>query len=111
LTGIPALSEITLQVIDLEGAERKVTAAAGDVLMHVLRDNISVDIGICGGEISCGTCLVRLEPAWSREVPAAGDDEIDLLDVLGAGDDARLGCQVVLDGRAHRMRVTLLHED
>ena len=103
------MSEITLTIVDREGTERQITAAAGDVLMHVLRDNISVEIGICGGEISCGSCLVGLDPRWA--IPGAGADEAELLEVLGAGEHARLGCQVVLDDSAPRMTVTLLHED
>jgi len=103
------LRDITLTVVDHEGGEREVTAAAGDVLMHVLRDNISVEIGICGGEISCGSCLVGLDPRWA--VPGAHGEEAELLAVLGAGEQARLGCQIVLDDSAHRLQVTLLHED
>jgi len=105
------LSEIILTVIDAEGGEREITASTGDVLMHVLRDTISVDIGICDGSISCGTCLVRLAPDWLGQLPGAGADESDLLEVLGAGDHARLGCQVVLDDGAHGMKITLLQED
>ena len=103
------MREITLTVVDRAGGEREVTATAGDVLMHVLRDHISVAIGLCGGEISCGSCLVGLDPRWA--VPGAGGEEAELIEVLGAGGHARLGCQVVLDASAHRMRVTLLHED
>jgi 2Fe-2S ferredoxin len=109
LTELPALSEIILRVIDREGDEQEVAAATGDVRMHVLRDTISVEIGICGGEISCGSCLVGLDPGW--DIPGAGGDERELLEVLGAGDNVRLGCQVVLDDRADGMQVALLHED
>jgi len=105
------LTDITLNVIDRNGDERSITAATGDVLMHVLRDTISVDIGVCGGEISCGTCLVGLPPDWLQAMPGAGDDEAEMLDVLGAGEHARLGCQVVLDERADGLTVTLLHEE
>jgi len=105
------MSDITLQVIDLNGDERTVTAATGDVLMHVLRDTISVEIGICGGEMACGTCMVQLPPDWLQAMPAADGDEAELLDVLGADGHARLGCQVVLDDRADGLTITLLHEE
>lgn len=105
------MSEITLIVTDRHGGTREVAAASGDVLMHILRDNISVDIGICDGSISCGTCLVSLEPDWLRDAPGPCADEEELLDVLGAGDGARLGCQVTLDDRARQLQVTLLHEE
>jgi 2Fe-2S ferredoxin len=105
------LSEVTLTVIDRNGATRQVIAATGNVLMHVLRDNIDIDIGICGGEISCGTCLVRLNRDWFEHIAAAGDDERDMLDALEAQDTARLGCQIVLDETADGMQATLLHEE
>jgi len=105
------MTDISLTVIDRDGGEREIGAATGDVLMHVLRDNISVEIGICGGEISCGSCLVRLSPDGCQALPAATGDEAELLDVLDAGPHARLGCQVVLDERADGLTVTLLHEE
>jgi ferredoxin, 2Fe-2S len=105
------LSAVTLTVIDRAGATRQVIATTGKVLMHVLRDNIDVDIGICGGEMSCGTCLVRLNQDWFENLAAAGEDERDMLDALQARDTARLGCQIVLDETADGMQATLLHEE
>jgi 2Fe-2S ferredoxin len=106
-----ATRNVTLTVIDRAGDTRQLIAATGQVLMHVLRDNIDINVGICGGEISCGTCLVRLTPEWSATIAAAGEDEQDMLDALGAGKHARLGCQLILDEAADGMQATLLHEE
>jgi 2Fe-2S ferredoxin len=105
------LGEVTLNVIDREGAARQLPVETGTVLMHALRDNIDVDIGICGGEISCGTCLVRLNQDWFENLAAAGADEREMLEALQARDNARLACQIVLDESADGMQATLLHED
>ncbi len=105
------MSEITLNVTDTDGAGHTLTAQPGDVLMHVLRDNISLDIGVCGGEISCGTCMVRLDPDWSQSLAGPGDDEAEMLEALDAPGGARLGCQVIVGDNLQRGAVALLHED
>jgi 2Fe-2S ferredoxin len=107
----PSLSEVKLAIVDRAGKTHHLICGTGNVLMHVLRDNIDVDVGICGGEISCGTCLVRLNRDWFENVAAAGQDERDMLDALAARDTARLACQIVLDETADGMQATLLHEE
>ena len=105
------MSEVKLNVIDRAGTTREVVASTGDVLMHVLRDNIDNDVGVCGGEISCGTCLVKLSQEWFGDVAVASDDEQEMLDALSAPEHARLGCQMILNEAADGMQLTLLHED
>lgn len=105
------MSDIALVVTDTDGAEHALTAQPGDVLMHVLRDNISLDIGVCGGEISCGTCMVRLDADWSRAIAGPGEDEAEMLEALDAVAGARLGCQVILGDNLQGGALTLLHED
>jgi len=68
------LSDVTIAVIDRDGEAHQLDAESGQVLMHLLRDNIDMETGICGGEISCGTCLVRLNPQWANTLPAPGAD-------------------------------------
>ncbi len=104
------MSALTLTIIDHAGAEHIVAAQPGDNLMHVLRDDVSTDVGICGGELSCGTCLVRLQGEWPGAATVS-EDEADLLDALGAEDGARLGCQLTLDDTVDGLAVTLLQEE
>jgi ferredoxin len=49
-------------------------------------------------------------PAWSKRI-AAISGEREMLDALGAGDNARLGCQLLLDAAADGMQATLLQEE
>lgn len=104
------MTEKKLTVVDRTGEPHEVDVASGDVLMHVLRDHIDYDIGICGGEISCGTCLVRLNAQWREHIKAAGDEESEMLDALGAEENARLACQIVVGDDADEMQATLLGE-
>ena len=105
------MSEVKLTVIDRGGETHRVSTETGEVLMHVLRDNIDLEIGICGGEISCGTCLVQLNSEYTQRIAAAGEDEAEMLDALGADSNARLACQIVLDNAADGLRATILQED
>lgn len=79
--------------------------------MHVLRDGVDDNVGICGGSISCGTCMVKLNRECFDAMTAAGEDERELLDAFDAPEFARLGCQLTLDTAADGMQVTLLYED
>lgn len=105
------MTELTLTVVDRSGESHEVGVESGTILMHVLRDNVDYDIGICGGEISCGTCLVRLQAQWRQQLGAASEDEAEMLDALDAEEGARLGCQIVVDASAAGMQVTLMQED
>ncbi len=99
--------EVKLTIIDRAGEARQVTAGTGDVLMEVLRESVDITIGTCGGQISCGTCLVRLSPEWAARLPAVGDDEADMLEALDAEGYSRLSCQLVLDETANGMQAVI----
>ena len=105
------MSELKLTVIDRDGQTHQVAAETGEVLMHVLRDHVDITLGTCGGEISCGTCLVRLSAEWAGGIAVAGEDEAEMLEALGAEGNARLSCQIRLDSAADNMQATLLHEE
>lgn len=105
------MSEVKLTIIDRTGETHQLDAAAGENLMHVLRDQIDLNIGTCGGEISCGTCLVRLNPEGADRLSPASEDETEMLDALGAQDHARLACQIVLDDAADGLHATILYEE
>ena len=104
------LAELNLTILDRGGREHAIAAAAGDVLMHVLREHVDITLGTCGGEISCGTCLVRLSDEWIAAAGSAGEDEAEMLQALEAGEGSRLSCQIVLDEKADGMRATIAAE-
>jgi ferredoxin, 2Fe-2S len=105
------VSEVKLTIIDRDGETHRVSTETGGMLMHVLRDNVDLDIGICGGEISCGTCLVQLNSEFAARIATAGEDEAEMLDALGAQGNARLACQIVLDDAVDGLQATILQED
>jgi len=94
------LADVNLTVIDREGQTRIIAADKGAVLMQVLRDHVDLTLGTCGGAISCGTCLVRLSPQWLAGIEAAGEDEAEMLEALGADETSRLSCQLTLNAAA-----------
>lgn len=102
------MSAITLNIVDRDGGQHTVSAETGASLMSVLREHVDLTLGTCGGAISCGTCLVRLSPDWAASLAPAGEDEAEMLEALGAeGVEARLSCQLTLDGAAHGKTATI----
>lgn len=74
----------------------------GVTLMQVLRDSGRVD-AVCGGEMACGTCAVRVAEPWRESLEPSSDTERGLLEGLGIDEEGvRLSCQItlttVLDG-------------
>jgi 2Fe-2S ferredoxin len=91
-----------LTVTDRDGAAHDLQAAEGEVLMVIVRDRIDNTVGVCGGAISCGTCLMQFTPEEAARLEPPSDDEQEMLDALDAKPGERLGCQVkmapALDG-------------
>jgi 2Fe-2S ferredoxin len=61
-------------------------------------------LGDCGGELSCATCHVFVDPDWIDAAGPRSEDEDDLLETTSEEptDCSRLSCQLkmsaVLDG-------------
>ena len=86
---------------------RKITAevAPGHNLMEAaVAAGVPDVIGECGGNLSCATCHVHVDPAWSARAGTPGDFEDAMLDATDAPrtDASRLSCQIkmsaTLDG-------------
>jgi 2Fe-2S ferredoxin len=103
-------AELTLSVIDRAGAAQPVRVRAGEALMPALRDQVDVTIGICGGVISCGTCLVLLDESWAGRLPPPGEDEAEMLEALGAEAGGRLACQLKMPDAVAGLRLTVAPE-
>ncbi|MBF9150365.1 2Fe-2S iron-sulfur cluster-binding protein [Novosphingobium jiangmenense] len=53
--------------------------------------------GTCEGQMACSTCHVVIDAAWFDRLPAAVDDEEDMLDLAaGVTRTSRLSCQIEL---------------
>jgi len=53
--------------------------------------------GTCEGQMACSTCHVIVAPEWFDKLPAAAEEEEDMLDLAaGVARTSRLSCQIVL---------------
>ncbi|WP_460071396.1 2Fe-2S iron-sulfur cluster-binding protein [Streptomyces sp. YKOK-I1] len=82
-----------------DGTEHKVAAASGTVLMQAaVSHGVPGIVAECGGNASCATCHVYLDPAQSGPAGPPNDVEDEMLDFTAAErrPTSRLSCQVVL---------------
>ena len=95
--------------VSADGKQRQeVEARVGDSLLDLAhRHNIDIE-GACEGAMACSTCHVVVEPGWFDRLPAASEEEEDMLDLaFGLTRTSRLGCQIevsdALDGLTVRL--------
>ena len=88
--------------------DREVEAAAGARLLDVAQGAGQPLEGTCHGAMSCSTCHVIVAPDDFVRLPAASDDEEDLLDLAyGVERTSRLACQIVLTEVLERLTVRI----
>lgn len=85
-----------IHVTDREGRKLDIEAKEGLTLMEPLRDVADGVEALCGGMCSCSTCHVFIDPQWSGKLPAAREDEMELLEGSECyrPGESRLACQV-----------------
>lgn len=90
---------VTVTFIQPDGAFRDVTSEEGSSLMRAAVNNdVSGIVGDCGGSMSCATCHVYVDDAWTARVGPAGEDEQFMLEfVPDPRASSRLACQVRLE--------------
>jgi 2Fe-2S ferredoxin len=95
-------------VTDQSGDVHELEGLDGWRVMEVIRDwglNIKAE---CGGALSCATCHVYVDAAWTERVGAPGEDEEDMLDTVGdVRPNSRLSCQILLSDDLDGLAVTL----
>ena len=99
-----------LRVTDRDGVPHDLQAVEGDVLMVMVRDRIDNTVGVCGGVISCGTCLMQFEPDEAARLEPASPDEQEMLEALDAGPGERLGCQIKMKPELDGLSLTVAPE-
>ncbi len=74
-----------------------IEARAGERLLDAAqRAGLPLE-GTCGGDLACATCHVVIDPADMARLPAASEEEEDMLDLVPrAVATSRLACQIVL---------------
>lgn len=87
-----------------DGTEHTVDGEVGLSVMRAAIDNLVPGIDAdCGGECSCATCHVYVDPGWMGKVGQPGDREESMLDLNPEREpNSRLSCQIpvteALDG-------------
>ena len=102
-----------LIVVTREGEERAIEAETGLSVMEAIRDGgIDEILALCGGNCSCATCHVHMDPAFIDKLPPISADEDDLLESVDDRDEySRLSCQVPVTAALDGARVTIGADD
>lgn len=100
------MPKITFVLTD--GSEKTVDAPNGISLLEVAHKNqVSLE-GACEGSLACSTCHVIVDEAFYSQLPAASDDEEDMLDLaFGLTHTSRLGCQIMMNDSLEGLKVRL----
>ena len=87
------------RVVFVHGGRRaEVEVAVGLSMMRAATDNlISGVIGECGGDLSCATCHVYVEPTWVDRLAPPSAEELDMLEATSEEptEYSRLSCQLL----------------
>lgn len=85
--------------VESDGTTRTTAGVTGDSLLKVAQAvGLESIVGECGGNLSCATCHVYVDPAWlGRLVPVSAEEDM-MLDgtYCDREDNSRLGCQIKL---------------
>jgi ferredoxin len=88
--------------------DKEVDAAPGQRLLDVAWAAGEPLEGACEGVMACSTCHVIVEPDDFAKLPAASEEEEDLLDLAAHGTrTSRLACQIILTGELESLTVRI----
>jgi ferredoxin len=88
---------VAVTFVTAKGERISVKAREGDRLLEVAQAAGMPLEGTCEGQMACSTCHVIVAPEWFERLPAAVDDEEDMLDLAAqVTRTSRLSCQIVL---------------
>lgn len=102
-----------ITIITREGEALHIVASDAQSIMEAVRDNgVDEILALCGGQLSCATCHVYVEPGYADRLPALSDYENELLDSSDYRTaDSRLSCQIFCDASIDGMTVTIAPEN
>ena len=97
-----------MKFVSPDGTINEVDAPLGLSILEVAHRN-SIDLeGACEGSLACSTCHVIIDPEWFDLLPAATEDEEDMLDLaFGLTHTSRLGCQIRMTDELDGLTVRL----
>ncbi|MBY0281171.1 MAG: ferredoxin family 2Fe-2S iron-sulfur cluster binding protein [Alphaproteobacteria bacterium] len=97
-----------IKFIQTDGQTIEVEAPIGLSILEIAhRNNIDLE-GACEGSLACSTCHVVVDSEWYDLLPAATEDEEDMLDLaFGLTHTSRLGCQIIMTDELDGLKVCL----
>ena len=101
---------IQLNVISREGKKTSIDIEEGTTIRDAIEEKLSPDnYGVCGGNCSCGTCHVYVDPDDFKKLKTTEEDEISTLKEAAIEPTAhsRLGCQIELKKEYSNITVTI----
>lgn len=88
---------IRVEFVTRDGNKVQAEAEPGSLLLDVAQSADMPLEGTCEGQMACSTCHVVVAKEWFERLPAASDEEEDMLDLAaGVTRCSRLSCQIVL---------------
>jgi 2Fe-2S ferredoxin len=100
-----------LIVTDRDGKSHELTARDDWSAMEVIRDANLPMSAECGGACACATCHVYIDEQWVDRLPAAAQQEVDMLDFgVAVHENSRLSCQIKMTPEIDGLKVTLAPE-
>ncbi len=105
------MTTIQVHLVSADGATTTTLAGrAGTSLMETaVAANVAGIEADCGGLVTCGTCHVYVREPFLQRLPAAGPDELSMLEFTAAErrPNSRLSCQIRLEAPLDGLTVDL----
>ena len=99
---------VRVRFIGRNGEVTEAEGEAGTPLLDVAQAAGMPLEGTCEGQMACSTCHVIIAPEWFDKLPAAVEEEEDMLDLAtGVTRTSRLACQIVLSERLDGLKVRI----
>ena len=99
---------VHIRFIGRDGGVTEADGEPGTALLDVAQAAGMPLEGTCEGQMACSTCHVVVAPEWFDKLPAAVEDEEDMLDLAtGVTRTSRLSCQIVLNERLDGLEVRI----
>jgi ferredoxin len=99
---------VHIRFIGRDGGVTEADGEPGTALLDVAQAAGMPLEGTCEGQMACSTCHVVVAPEWFDKLPAAVEEEEDMLDLAtGVTRTSRLACQIVLSERLDGLKVRI----
>ena len=97
-----------IKFVQTDGQTLEVEAPIGLSILEIAhRNNVDLE-GACEGSLACSTYHIVVDSEWYDLLPAATEDEEDMLDLaFGLTHTSRLGCQIIMTDELDGLKVRL----